>query len=158
MKRQLVLNREDYAELRSDSLNDGKPIPLMLKRWDAKVIQDCPVFVEFEAVLLSSGQDIKPFGVKRILQSGNRVIVFWNDNTKTIVKRSEDTEDDIYGAFTAALAIKVYGSNSQVHRVIDRKHERIDKINGKQYVVSNYEERKAVRKWMKERGHGKKVD
>lgn len=108
-----------------------------------------------QPVVMSNLKALNPI---RILQSGNRVIVFWSDDTKTIVKRSEDTEDDIYGAFTAALAIKVYGTNSQVHRIIDRKHERIDKINGKQYVVSNYEERKAVRKWMKERGHGKKVD
>lgn len=92
-----------------------------------------------------------PFDVARILQSGNRVIVFWADGSKTIVKRSEDTIDDIYEAFTAALAIKVYGSNSQVNRIIDRKHERIEKINGKQYVEANYEKRKAVRKWMKER-------
>lgn len=87
----------------------------------------------------------------RILQSGNRVIVFWDDGSKTVVKRSDDTDDDIYGAFTAALAIKVYGSNSQVNRIIDRKHEHIDKVNGKPYVVSDYEKRKRVRKWMKEK-------
>lgn len=87
----------------------------------------------------------------RILQSGNRVIVFWDDDSKTVVKRSDDTDDDIYGAFTAALAIKVYGSNSQVNRIIDRKHEHIDKVNGKPYVVSDYEKRKRVRKWMKEK-------
>lgn len=121
-------------------------------------------FVELEGQIermeriSKNDRDVPNLNPIRILQSGNRVIVFWSDDTKTIVKRSEDTEDDIYGAFTAALAIKVYGTNSQVHRIIDRKHERIDKINGKQYVVSNYEERKAVRKWMKERGHGKKVD
>lgn len=95
--------------------------------------------------------DRKTLNPIRILQSGNRVIVFWSDDTKTIVKRSDDTDDDIYGAFTAALAIKVYGSNSQVNRIIDRKHEHIDKINGKPYVVSDYEKRKRVRKWMKEK-------
>lgn len=76
------------------------------------------------------------FEVKRILQSGNRVIVFWGDGTKTIVKRSEDAKDDIYGAFTAALAIKVYGSNSQVKKVINRNHERaIRDINTGKMVV-----------------------
>ena len=44
----------------------------------------------------------------RILQSGNRTIVFWNDGTKTIVKRAEDEADNPYVAFTAALAIKTY--------------------------------------------------
>lgn len=76
------------------------------------------------------------FEVKRILQSGNRVIVFWGDDTKTIVKRSDDTKDDIYGAFTAALAIKVYGNNSQVKKVINRNHERaIRDINTGKMVV-----------------------
>ena len=57
----------------------------------------------------------------RILRSGDRVIVFWSDNSKTIVKRSEDTTDDIYSAFTAALAIKMYGSNSALKRMIRKK-------------------------------------
>lgn len=87
----------------------------------------------------------------RILQSGNRVIVFWDDGRKTIVKRSEDTMNDIYSAFTAALAIKIYGSNSKVHRLIDRKHEYVVKSDGKMMVLDNYERRQAARKWDKER-------
>lgn len=59
----------------------------------------------------------------RILRSGDRVIVFWSDNSKTIVKRSVDTADDIYSAFTAALAIKMYGSNSALKRMIRKKTE-----------------------------------
>lgn len=87
----------------------------------------------------------------RILQSGDRVIVFWGDGSKTIVKRSSDTPDNIYGAFTAALAIKVYGNNSQVNRIIDRKHEAVEKVDGKRVVVDNYEKRKAFRKFLRER-------
>lgn len=59
----------------------------------------------------------------RILRSGDRVIVFWSDKSKTIVKRSMDTADDIYSAFTAALAIKMYGSNSALKRMIRKKTE-----------------------------------
>ncbi len=55
---------------------------------------------------------------KKIIKSGDRTIVFWNDNTKTIVKRSNDTEDDLYSAFCAALAKKVFGSNSQVKKIL----------------------------------------
>ena len=64
-----------------------------------------------------------PCFVKRILRSGNRTIVFWQDGTKTIVKRSADTPDDDYSAFTAALAIKMYGSNSALKRMIRKKTE-----------------------------------
>lgn len=60
-------------------------------------------------------KDIEP---KKIIKSGDRTIVFWKDDTKTIVKRSDDTADDLYSAFTAALAIKIYGSNSQVKKIL----------------------------------------
>ena len=63
------------------------------------------------------------YTVKRILKSSNRMIVFWADNTKTVVKRAEDEEDNDYAAFTAALACKLYGSNSAVKRTIKQKLE-----------------------------------
>lgn len=63
------------------------------------------------------------FTVDRILKSGNRTIVFWKDGSKTIVKRSADTPDDDYSAFTAALAVKTYGSNSALKRMIRKKTE-----------------------------------
>lgn len=58
------------------------------------------------------------FVPKKIIKSGDRTIVFWKDDTKTIVKRSDDTPDDLYSAFCAALAIKIYGSNSQVKKIL----------------------------------------
>lgn len=64
------------------------------------------------------------FHVKRILKSGNRTIVFWEDGTKTVVKRAADEEDDDYAAFTAALGIKLYGSNTALKRMIETKTER----------------------------------
>ena len=57
---------------------------------------------------------------KRILKSGNRTIVFWMDGTKTIVKRAEDEQDNDYAAFTAALGIKCFGSNSALKRIVER--------------------------------------
>lgn len=76
----------------------------------------------------------------RILKSGNRTIVFWNDGTKTIVKRAEDEQDNDYAAFTAALGIRLYGSNSALKRIAERtetqkpkKKETQSKNNGKEY-------------------------
>lgn len=57
----------------------------------------------------------------RILVSGNATIVFWADNTKTIVRCAEGTEPNIYNAYTAALAIRLYGSNSQLKKLIKKK-------------------------------------
>lgn len=58
------------------------------------------------------------FMPEKIIKSADRTIVFWKDDTKTIVRRSDDTADDLYSAFTAALAIKIYGSNSQVKKIL----------------------------------------
>ena len=56
----------------------------------------------------------------RILKSGDRTIVFWSDGEKTIVKRAPDEPESDYAAFTAALGIKVYGSNSALKRIVER--------------------------------------
>lgn len=61
---------------------------------------------------------VNPLKVKRILKSGDRMIVFWADDTKTVVKRAKDETDSDYAAFTAALGIKLYGSNSALKRIV----------------------------------------
>lgn len=60
---------------------------------------------------------------KRILKSGNATIVFWKDDAKTVVKCGKDEVPDDYDAFTAALAIKIFGSNSKLKKVIQDKTE-----------------------------------
>lgn len=59
--------------------------------------------------------------VNRILKSGRATVVFWNDGSKTVVKRGENEPDDAYAAFTAALGIRLYGSNSKLKRLIAAK-------------------------------------
>lgn len=59
--------------------------------------------------------------VKKIIHSGPCTIVFWEDNTKTVVRLEEGKEYDEYAAFTAALAKKCYGSNSKVHKILEKK-------------------------------------
>lgn len=55
----------------------------------------------------------------RILRSGPATIVFWEDGTKTVVKFcAGETEDSAYAAFTAALAIKIFGSNSKLKKIV----------------------------------------
>lgn len=68
---------------------------------------------------------LKIMGVKvnptptKIIRSGDCTIVFWDDDTKTIVRKSADVSDDsLYTAFTAAFAIKMYGSNSKLKKII----------------------------------------
>ena len=71
------------------------------------------------------------FTPDRILKSGDATIVFWKDGTKTIVKRAADEPDNEYMAFTAALAKKIYGSNSAIKTIIESKTEVQKKKNDK---------------------------
>ena len=54
----------------------------------------------------------------KIIYNGVATVVFWNDGTKTVVRRSEGTKDDKYNAFCAALAKKVFGTNSKLKNCI----------------------------------------
>ena len=56
----------------------------------------------------------------RIVKNGVATIVFWQDGTKTIVKRAPDEPESDYAAFTAALGIKCFGSNSALKRIVER--------------------------------------
>ena len=56
---------------------------------------------------------------EKIVKNGPATIVFWSDGTKTVVKRAIGERDDDYAAFCAALAKKVYGSNSAVKKVLN---------------------------------------
>lgn len=71
---------------------------------------------ELKGAIMDTSSDV--FMPEKIIKSADRTIVFWKDGTKTIVRRSDDTADDLYSAFCAALAKKVYGSNSQVKKIL----------------------------------------
>lgn len=65
--------------------------------------------------------------VEKIITNGPATIVFWNDRTKTTVKRDIDDEDDLYDAVANALAKKVFGSTSKFHKTIDKKYRTNEK-------------------------------
>ena len=88
----------------------------------------------------------KVFRPIKIVQSsdGKFTTVYWGDGNKTVVKCEDGTVSDNYEAFTAALAKKVFGSNSAVKKIVS-KTERIkpEILNSKEkdylmkYVVDN---------------------
>ena len=55
---------------------------------------------------------------KRIIHSKNVTVVFWNDDTKTLVRRAVGETPDNYTAFCAAYCKKVFGNNSHLKRII----------------------------------------
>lgn len=58
---------------------------------------------------------------KKIIVNGPATIVFWGDDTKTVVKWSPSDRFDVDTAFVYALAKKIFGSNSAIKKLVDRK-------------------------------------
>lgn len=55
-----------------------------------------------------------------IIFSGPKTIVIWSDGSKTIVSCSENDMYDGYAGFCAAVAKKMFGSTSQVKKIIEK--------------------------------------
>lgn len=60
----------------------------------------------------------KSVSPQKIIYSGNRTIVFWDDDTKTIVKLGKGQEFDEYTGFIAAYAKKMFGSTNRLKKFI----------------------------------------
>ena len=60
--------------------------------------------------------------IKEVISNGPATIIFWNDGTKTIVKREIDDEDDLYDAVANALAKKIFGSTSKFHKIVNERY------------------------------------
>ena len=67
----------------------------------------------------TTGSVLVKYYPRKIIYNGPATIVFWNDGTKTVVKRSKKDKDNKYNAFCAALAIKTFGNNSQVMKLVN---------------------------------------
>lgn len=61
------------------------------------------------------------FTPRKIIRSGDVTVVFWSDNSKTLVRRDPEDADNLHTAFCAALAKKIFGSNTRVKKIIDAK-------------------------------------
>lgn len=97
----------------------------------AYALRGLPVGFQPCSLPLYFGNDmVNKYQPKRILKSGNVTVVFWVDGTKTVVKCGKDDTPDDYDAFTAALAIKIFGSNSQVKKIIKTTTEIQQKKKG----------------------------
>lgn len=111
---------EDLKNCKHDADSDVYIAPdahAVLKSW----LSDC---AGFSAVGVRSNQATAKYKMisipipTKIIYNGPATIVFWVDGTKTIVKKSKKEKDNKYNAFCAALAKKIYGTNSNVNRIV----------------------------------------
>jgi len=64
--------------------------------------------------------DKSKFTPERIVYNPPATIVFWKDKTKTVVKCSEGEEYSEYFGFLAALGKKIFETNSEVNRIVNK--------------------------------------
>lgn len=57
--------------------------------------------------------------ITKVIWNDDAVIVLWSDRTKTVVKRMESDDDDIYAAVAQAIAKKIYGGTGSFHSHVD---------------------------------------
>ena len=79
------------------------------------------------------------FLAKKILKNGDYMTVLWADGTNTVVKRAADEAESDYAAFTAALGIKCFGSNSALKRLVATAEEQGKKKKKKKQSEGNAE-------------------
>jgi hypothetical protein len=94
--------------------------------------------------------------VKSIKYSGKYTTVTWNDGTKTRVSCGENEQQSRYSAFCSALAIKIFGTNSQVKKIVETKDEQIEidkqnKIREEQDQIVKIRKARKDRLWVKKR-------
>lgn len=57
----------------------------------------------------------------KIIYHDAATIIYWTDDTKTVVKCNENDEYSEYAGFVAAVAKKMYGGANAINRFIDSK-------------------------------------
>lgn len=130
---------------------DGTPHETAVSVWDIDIVEWEVEKMKKEKDVRSAYPDLprellcaKTFAIypKHIYYYDNDyTTVLWDDGTKTTVKLSDDDIYDEYSAFCAALAKRIYGSNSRIKKII--------KTQGR-FLLSK-EEKKARKKERKER-------
>lgn len=63
---------------------------------------------------------IRDDAIRQIIFSGPKTILIWSDGSKTIVSCGENDTYDRYAGFCAAVAKKMFGSTSQIKKIIER--------------------------------------
>lgn len=112
----------------SDSVHIGEPIKF--KKQEEVTLSTKMNSTGFYALLWMIEQKmikdaLTPKGIFHNRKT-TETIVLWKDNTKTVVKPMEGTpecEMSSYSAFTAALAKRIFGSNTQVNKIVSMTTE-----------------------------------
>jgi len=83
-------------------------------------------FNESSLAVIPECDAVTELSVKQIIYSGPKTVVIWSDGSKTIISCSETDTYDQYAGFCAAVTKKMFGSNSNIKKIID-KYAKVDR-------------------------------
>jgi len=83
-------------------------------------------FKESSLAVIPECDAVTELSVKQIIYSGPKTVVIWSDGSKTIISCSETDTYDQYAGFCAAVTKKMFGSNSNIKKIID-KYAKVDR-------------------------------
>lgn len=100
-------------------------------RWISNHVVDSslrkPLLDQYKKGLIEGREIVwKSVSVNRIIFNDPATIVFWNDGTKTVVKCQKGQTFNPYFGLCAAMAKKLYGSNSMLNRIVDTYYKEED--------------------------------
>lgn len=90
---------------------------------------DCQGLYWFSEHDLAVIQDPTELSIKKVIFSGPKTIILWDDGTKTISSCGESDQYSQYIGFCAAVAKKVFGSNNKIKKIIDAAVKEKEKNN-----------------------------
>ena len=103
---------------------DNSSLDKRTKDW-LNIIMPDHLSLPWNQKYIKEDKDMISFGVNRIIFNGPATIVFWDNGDKTVVKRNEKDPQNDYNAFCAALAKHIYGTNSALKSMIEKKGEHV---------------------------------
>lgn len=77
-------------------------------------------FKESSLAVIPECDTVSKLSVKQIICSGPKTVVIWSDGSKTIVSCSKADTYNQYAGFCAAVTKKMFGSNSNIKKIIDK--------------------------------------
>jgi len=120
-----ILAKYDRVAAGNPKLEDIRAYNVWLKNKAEKEISDMDERMMRLFGLFEVNRDVlRPCPTPmRICYDGLTTVVFWEDGTVTSVRCSEEDKDKFseYSGFTAALAKKMYGTHSDIARLIEKK-------------------------------------
>ena len=96
-------------------------------------------------------------GIKRIHFNGNKCIVLWEDDDKTVVTCGEGEKFDRYTGFIAAVAKKMFGGTIRAQKLLNEKDADYQRKLAEEKTAKEKEKNRAEQEAKERKNHARRV-